>query len=602
MWKRCVVSVAEISFGNQNEIKKAIGEALRQKKGVDFFKIDTDSKSIEVVFDGNQIKCARCICKAVSDTGYKAEVKEAAQVVESYKPVTSELILAGSPGAVGDVRVGESLTFAGGDSCRNMVKDVKIRRPSKTTLDDGDVIAAAQFERVLFISGMTCHSCVTAIESKAKSLPGITSAKVSLMEEKGYFVYNSESTKLNSIIECIKELGFDVSQQPFPQSTNDAKSEKEKKSKVKQNDAKNEQQIVIEDMEGSSGFVSVTIAIKGMSCSSCVAKIEGDIQKLDGVKSVSVSLIGEKGAIVFDPVMISVDGIVTVVKALGYDCQILETRSGQKSMSSIEFYVNGHVNEASWKELQDQLLNMEGVEKCLIDTALSAINVTYQNDKTSARRILERINSLGYSAHLKKQKDSFDHSGTIYKWRRSFFLSLLFAIPTMAIMFSMNFVMIDFMIMPGLSLMNLLMFLFAVPVQFYAGMPIYQTAWSALRHRTTNMDVLIALATWVSFIYSCVIVFFAMALSLPASPMTFFESSAMLMTFVSLGRWLESIARGKTSDALSKLISLQPLEAVVVKRAEDGTVSNEVAMEVELVEKNDILKVVPGEVALLISL
>ena len=127
---------------------------------------------------------------------------------------------------------------------------------------------------------------------------------------------------------------------------------------------------------------------------------------------------------------------------------------------------------------------------------------------------------------------------------RSFLLSLFFAIPTMAIMFAMNFVMLDYLVMPGLSLMNLLMFAFAVPVQFYAGMPIYQTAWTAIKHRTTNMDVLITLATWVSFIYSCIIVLLAMALQLTGSPMTFFESSPMLMTFVSLGRWLESIARG----------------------------------------------------------
>ena len=78
---------------------------------------------------------------------------------------------------------------------------------------------------------------------------------------------------------------------------------------------------------GSSKDMTVTVGIKGMSCSSCVAKIEGDIQKLVGVHSISISLMGEKGVVVFDPVTISTEGIVTAIRALGYDCQVSLTLS-----------------------------------------------------------------------------------------------------------------------------------------------------------------------------------------------------------------------------------------------------------------------------------
>ena len=119
-------------------------------------------------------------------------------------------------------------------------------------------------------------------------------------------------------------------------------------------------------------------------------------------------------------------------------------------------------------------------------------------------------------------------------------------------------------------------------------------AWAAVRHRTTNMDVLVVLATSVSYLYSLAVVVAAMARTEDTSPMTFFDTPPMLLVFISLGRWLEHLAKARTSDALTRLLSLQPTEAVLLERGAGGEVTGERLVGVALLQRGDWLKVLPG--------
>lgn len=127
--------------------------------------------------------------------------------------------------------------------------------------------------------------------------------------------------------------------------------------------------------------------------------------------------------------------------------------------------------------------------------------------------------------------------------------------------------------------------------QFIGGRYFYIQAYKSLKHGAANMDVLVVLATSISYIYSVIVVLVAIGLREHFSPVTFFETTPMLMVFIALGRWLEHVAKGKTSEALAKLMSLQALEAVLVEVDKDGTIVSERTTPVDLVQRTDILKV-----------
>ncbi|XP_064430356.1 copper-transporting ATPase 1 isoform X2 [Mirounga angustirostris] len=272
-------------------------------------------------------------------------------------------------------------------------------------------------------------------------------------------------------------------------------------------------------------------------------------------------------------------------------------------------------------KIESILTKHRGIFYCSVALATNKAHIKYDPEIIGPRDIIHTVESLGFEASLVKKDRSashLDHKREIRQWRRSFLVSLFFCIPVMGLMIYMmvmdhhlathhnkntsqeemmnihSSMFLEHQILPGLSIMNLLSFLLCVPVQFFGGWYFYIQAYKALKHKTANMDVLIVLATTIAFAYSLVILLVAMYERAKVNPITFFDTPPMLFVFIALGRWLEHIAKGKTSEALAKLISLQATEATIVTLDSDNILLSEEQVDVELVQRGDIIKVVPG--------
>uniref|UniRef100_A0A8B9NE89 Copper-transporting ATPase 1 n=1 Tax=Accipiter nisus TaxID=211598 RepID=A0A8B9NE89_9AVES len=457
---------------------------------------------------------------------------------------------------------------------------------------------------VINIEGMTCNSCVQSIEGVISQKAGVKSIHVSLSNCNATIEYDPLQTCPEDLRSLIEDMGFDASlsaELPVgvaqPSAEVQLESHKtEPPSKVSSTHlAKQETKTI------SKCYVQVT----GMTCASCVANIERNLRREDGIHSILVALMAGKAEVRYNPAVIHPSAIAELIRELGFGATVMENCGEGDGI--LELVVRGMTCASCVHKIESTLMKTNGVLYCSVALATNKAHIKYDPEIIGPRDVIQVVKDLGFTPSLVKKDRSashLDHKQEIRQWKRSFVVSLVFCIPVMGLMIYMmvmdsqlalhSSMVLEYQLLPGLSVMNFLSFLLCVPVQMFGGWHFYIQAYKALKHRTANMDVLIVLATSIAFVYSFVILLVAMAEKAKVNPVTFFDTPPMLFVFISLGRWLEHVAKGKTSEALARLISLQATEATIVTLGPDNVLLSEEQVDVELVQRGDIVKVIPG--------
>uniref|UniRef100_A0A669QW51 P-type Cu(+) transporter n=1 Tax=Phasianus colchicus TaxID=9054 RepID=A0A669QW51_PHACC len=345
------------------------------------------------------------------------------------------------------------------------------------------------------------------------------------------------------------------------------------------------------------------LQITGMTCASCVSTIERNLQKEEGIVSVLVALMAGKAEIKYKPDFIQPLEIAQLIQNLGFEASVIEDHS--ETEGNVELLITGMTCASCVHNIESKLMRTNGIFYASVALATCKAHIQFDPEITGPRDIIKIIEEIGFHASVSRRvpnTHNLDHKKEIQQWRKSFLCSLVFGIPVLILMIYMlipggehhGAMVLEQNLIPGLSILNLLFFVLCTFVQFLGGWYFYIQAYKSLKHKAANMDVLIVLATTIAYVYSCVILLVAIIEKAEKSPVTFFDTPPMLFVFIALGRWLEHIAKSKTSEALAKLISLQATEATVVTLGPDHTIIREEQVPVELVQRGDIVKVVPG--------
>ncbi len=319
----------------------------------------------------------------------------------------------------------------------------------------------------------------------------------------------------------------------------------------------------------------LTLPITGMTCANCVASVERNLKKLDGVETAVVNLSSERATVEFDPSLLGLDTVIARVERAGYGIATGEAELVIKRLS----------DDSDARRLEKAFLALDGVLEAQVTFTTEKARVKYVPTMVTQAELRRAVSAAGFDslelggdaedAEAKARADEIDHQRFLLT------VGIIFTLPLF--LFSMAR---DFSLVGAWSYepwANWLMFALATPVQFYVGWQYYVGGYKALRNGSANMDVLIAMGSSVAYFYSIIV----MLNILPGH--VYFETAAVIITLIRLGKFLEARAKGRTSDAIKKLMGLRAKTARVIRGGKETDIP------LEDVVVGDMLIVKPGE-------
>jgi len=320
------------------------------------------------------------------------------------------------------------------------------------------------------------------------------------------------------------------------------------------------------------------VRISGMSCASCAQRIEKGLKQVEGVKDARVNFATGQATIELEPGGAGLDKVIKKVRDLGYDVVLDHVELGLGGMSCA----------SCAQRIEKKLASLPGVVRAAVNFATAKASIDYDGTSVTPQDMIRAVTDLGYRAFLASDEAASDREqaereAEIRRQKKLFIFAAVLSLPLLLYMLGELF---HWMWLPEIIFNRYFQFALATPVQFIAGWQFYRDAYHTLKSGGANMSVLIALGTTAAYAYSTVVTFFGKGIGRSD---VYFETGAIIIALIILGRLLEAIAKGRTSEAIKKLMGLAPKTARVIR---DG---REVDIPVAEVQVGDIVVVRPGE-------
>jgi Cu+-exporting ATPase len=339
---------------------------------------------------------------------------------------------------------------------------------------------------------------------------------------------------------------------------------------------------MMETADVATNTKQTSLQITGMTCAACANRIEKGLNKLEGVTEANVNFAMERATVTYDPNRIDAAKMEQSIQKLGYDT----------AKEAVDLQLEGMTCAACAQRIEKTLNKVPGVRAATVNFAMETAHVVYNPAELAVSDMQKRVEKLGYKAIPKQEQgDPSEHrQQDISKQKRKLLLSAILSLPLLWSMVS-HFSFTTWIWIPELFMNPWFQLIMATPVQFYIGRQFYEGAYKALRNGSANMDVLVSLGTSAAYFYSLYLTidWVIGGASMHHGPSLYYETSAVLITLVIMGKLFESLAKGRTSEAIKSLMGLQAKTALVIREGQ------ELNIPIEEVVTGDIVLVRPGD-------
>ena len=459
-------------------------------------------------------------------------------------------------------------------------------------------------EVTIGVYGMTCGHCQKRVADAISSLEGVESVEVDLESESATVSFDPQKISLDDIKGAIQKAGYSTEIEEEAQEAQ-AEGQTETSATAKAEGTTSETtDTALEKPEGDSqtcslteackmaekeathissqktGPKEITLGVSGMTCSACALNIEKILKKKEGVDSVAVNLELGRAKVSFDPSLISPKEIEEAIESIGYKVEKDKVTLNLQGMSCASCAAN----------IEKILNKTDGVISVSVNFPLEKAVVEFDSSRISVREIIAAVQGIGYGASVRAEtveyedREQMSRDAEIRRQRNNLIIALVLGIPIGLGNMSMMFPFLSFV--PAFLSNHIVLFILSTLVLLFPGRQFFVGTFKGFKHGVTDMNLLIAAGTGSAYLISVAATFLDLG---PGYDNLYYDTVAFLIIFIVLGRYLEARARGRTSEAIRKLMGLRAKTSRILVNGVEKEVP------VEEVVVGDIVIVRPGE-------